>query len=77
LVRCADGRAVRSASAVQPGDRLDLEFGDGRVEAEALNVSSGDSKRAALAAVKGSAPPPASGVRRTRGRGGSSQGSLF
>jgi exodeoxyribonuclease VII large subunit len=77
LVRDADGRAVRSASVVQPGDRLDLEFGDGRVEAEALNVSGGDPKRAAPAAIKGSAPPPAAGVRRTRGRGGSSQGSLF
>ncbi len=35
LVRDADGRAVRSGAGVQPGDRLDLEFGDGRVEAEA------------------------------------------
>jgi exodeoxyribonuclease VII large subunit len=77
LVRDADGRAVRSASAVQPGDRLDLEFGDGRVEAEALNVSGGDPKRAAPATVKGATPPPPAGVRRTRGRGGSSQGSLF
>ncbi len=77
LVRDAEGRAVRSAAAVQPGDRLDLEFGDGRVEAEALNVSGGDPKRSASAAVKGSAAAPPAGVRRTRGRGGSSQGSLF
>ena len=47
LVRDADGRTVRSAAAVQAGDRLDLEFDDGRVEAEALSVSGAGAEKAA------------------------------
>jgi exodeoxyribonuclease VII large subunit len=74
LVRDADGRAVRSASAVQPGDRLDLEFHDGRVEAEVRNARGADSANTASSAP---APQPPPGVRRVRGRGGSTQGSLF
>ena len=76
LVRDADGRAVRSAAGVEPGDRLDLEFGDGRVEAEARKVGGAGAKGPA-AKDPVSSPPVPPGVRRTRGRGGSSQGSLF
>jgi exodeoxyribonuclease VII large subunit len=76
LVRDADGRAVRSAAGVEPGDRLDLEFGDGRVEAEARKVGGAGAKGPATKDPV-SSPPVPPGVRRTRGRGGSSQGSLF
>ena len=74
LVRDADGRTVRSAATVQPGDRLDLEFRDGRVEAEAQSVSN---PGAGKPSSPGSSPQQRAGVRRARGRGGSNQGSLF
>jgi exodeoxyribonuclease VII large subunit len=35
LVRDNEGRMVRLASAVQPGDHLSIEFGDGRIAAQA------------------------------------------
>ena len=64
LVRDGDGRPLRTAAAVGPGTRLDIEFADGRVGATA------DGERAA--------PPPAKSKPRTRGGGGSGgQGSLF
>src|SRR5690606_23993996 len=76
LVRDAEGRTVRSASAVMAGNRLDVELHDGRIEAEAQAVK--------LAAEGGPAPSPTSpaaapnpGIRRSRNRGGSGQGSLF
>ena len=69
LVRDADGRMVRLAAPLQPGDGISVEFTDGRIAAE----------------VKGGAPfaadsPPDPSVKRVRpkpsaGRGG--QGSLF
>ena len=74
LVRDADGRTVRSAASVQAGDRLDLEFNDGRVEAEALGSSSSGAEKPR---APSSSPQPPPGVRRARGRGGSNQGSLF
>ena len=74
LVRDSDGRMLRAAAAVQAGDRLDIEFHDGRLEAEALSGGAGGSGKAAQASP---APPSTPGVRRTRGRGGSNQGSLF
>jgi exodeoxyribonuclease VII large subunit len=73
LVRDADGRTVRSASTVHAGDRLDLEFRDGRVEAEAQSVNN---PGAGKPSSPGSSAQQA-GVRRARGRGGSNQGSLF
>ena len=48
LVRDSDGRMLRSASAVQAGDRLDIEFHDGRVEAEALSGGAGGAGKAAV-----------------------------
>jgi exodeoxyribonuclease VII large subunit len=73
LVRDQDGRTLRSASAVAPGSRLDIELSDGRIEAEVLRASGGD-KPASPAPV---APQSAPGIRRSRGRSGGGQGSLF
>jgi exodeoxyribonuclease VII large subunit len=72
LVRDSEGRTVRTATSVHPGDRLDIELHDGRIEAAAQSIRT-DS---------GTEPPPASatpspGVRRPRGRSGGGQGSLF
>jgi exodeoxyribonuclease VII large subunit len=74
LVRDAQGRTLRSAAAVMPGDRLEVELRDGHIEAEAQSVRVASSKEPA---PQPSVPQPQPGVRRTRGRGGSSQGSLF
>ena len=64
LVRDCDGYPLRTAAAVGPGTRLDIEFSDGRIGATA------DGERAA--------PPPAKSKPRTRGGEGSGgQGSLF
>ena len=38
LVRDAAGRAVRAAAAVQPGDRLEIQFADGRTPVVAGGV---------------------------------------
>jgi exodeoxyribonuclease VII large subunit len=79
LVRDAAGQAVRSAAAVVPGMRLDIELADGRVAADVV-----DPGVARLPKVPGSRPE--AGVspravsrqgRSTRGSGGSDQGSLF
>ena len=74
LVRDSDGRMLRAAATVRAGDRLDIEFRDGRVEAEALSGAGGGGGKGAQASP---APPSTPGVRRTRSRGGSNQGSLF
>jgi exodeoxyribonuclease VII large subunit len=77
VVRDTDGRALRSVAGIDPGDPLDLEFADGRVEAEARKVAGAPGTEVPAAKGPVSPPPTPSGVRRTRGRGGSSQGSLF
>jgi exodeoxyribonuclease VII large subunit len=61
LVRDAEGRAVRAAAAIQPGDRLEIEFADGRTP-----VVAGGVPRPAAPAKRRPSPGP---------RGG--QGSLF
>jgi exodeoxyribonuclease VII large subunit len=74
LVRDASGQPVRMAGAVAAGERLELEFHDGRIDVEALSGGpdgSGADKSAPATAA------PAPGMRRARGRGGSGQGSLF
>jgi exodeoxyribonuclease VII large subunit len=64
LVRDGEGRPLRTAAAVAPGTRLDMEFSDGRVGATA------DGERAAQPAAR---PKP-----RARGGGGpGGQGTLF
>ncbi len=71
LVRDDAGRTVRAAASLHSGDRLQVEFRDGRAEVETRSVD--------LAGAAPKAPPdrhdPA--VRRTGRRGGGSQGSLF
>ena len=67
LVRDAAGIMVRSAAAVAPGDRLEIEFADGHVDAEARGVASGPKRLEAAPAKTALAKPP----------GKSGQGSLF
>jgi exodeoxyribonuclease VII large subunit len=64
LVRDGDGRPLRTAAAVGPGTRMDIEFSDGRVGATA------DGERAPL-------PPAKSKPRMRGGEGSGGQGSLF
>jgi exodeoxyribonuclease VII large subunit len=66
LVRDLSGRPLRTAAAVAPGQRLDIEFADGRVRAQA----EGD------APVEAAVIPPKP-RRRGTGSGGEGQGSLF
>ena len=78
IVRGADGRALREAASVQAGDRMELEFRDGRVDAEANSVRlDGVGGEAAPRPPPQPASAPPAGLRRVRGRSGGSQGSLF
>jgi exodeoxyribonuclease VII large subunit len=63
LVRDLNGRPLRSAAAIEPGQRFDIEFSDGRV-------------RGSAAAVAIDAPPVVK-PRRRSSSGGEGQGSLF
>ncbi|WJR79566.1 exodeoxyribonuclease VII large subunit [Bradyrhizobium sp. NP1] len=60
LVRDAQGHAVRAASGVAPGARLDLEFSDGRVAATA------DGERTAVPASPQETKPPETKPRETQ-----------
>jgi exodeoxyribonuclease VII large subunit len=73
VVRDGDGRMVREAASLHAGDALELEFRDGRVDAEARAVHTGERKTGQAAA----APEPNPQLRRTRRPRGSGQGSLF
>jgi len=73
LVRDDEGRTVRAAAALHPGDRLSVEFHDGRAEVETRSVDLGGARPTTEPAP--ARPDP--GVRRTRRRGGGGQGSLF
>jgi exodeoxyribonuclease VII large subunit len=65
LVRAADGKPLRSATAVTPGLQLNIEFADGRV-------------RATADGPEASAPAPASSpAKPPRRGGGEGQGNLF
>lgn len=75
LVRDAGGRPVRGAAATAAGERLELEFGDGRVDAEVLAVRAGEAGNSDVSPP--SAPASSPGVRRPRARAGKDQGSLF
>ncbi len=75
LVRDAKGHAVRQAALLHAGDRLELEFSDGRATAETKEIDLGGP-----AARLPSQQRPPSAPRKTRPvgtRGGSGQGSLF
>lgn len=63
LVRDLDGAPLRSAAAISPGMRFEIEFNDGRVGARA------DDRELPV--------PSAAKPRAGRGSGGSGQGSLF
>jgi exodeoxyribonuclease VII large subunit len=66
LVRDLEGRPLRTATAVTPGLRIDIEFSDARVRAQAEGAGE------PAAAVPASAPKPRRG-----GGGGPGQGTLF
>jgi exodeoxyribonuclease VII large subunit len=70
LVRDSEGRTLRSAAEVVPGQRLDVELGDGRVDAQVLGTTA---SRSAEARQPARANPP----RRKPGAQGGGQGSLF
>jgi exodeoxyribonuclease VII large subunit len=74
LVRDGSGRTVRAAAGLHPGDALELEFRDGRVEAETRAVHLGEAEPRAQP-MPATAPDPS--LRRTKRQGGSGQGSLF
>jgi exodeoxyribonuclease VII large subunit len=74
LVRDGEGRAVREAQAVHAGDPLELEFRDGRVNAETRGVRLNEAKQRTAPAAGKEPPEP---VRRGPRRGGGGQGSLF
>jgi len=68
LVRDRQGRSIRSAAAVSPGQRLAIELGDGQVGARAEEIQAGAAPPAA---------PPRRPRPRTRSEGNGGQGSLF
>ena len=74
LVRDSEGRMVREAAALHAGDPLELEFRDGRVDAETRSVRSRSVKKSTEPA-RAEAPNPE--LRRTRRPRGGGQGSLF
>ncbi|GBF25475.1 exodeoxyribonuclease 7 large subunit [bacterium MnTg02] len=82
LVRNSAGQTIREAMSVQTGDRLAIEFVDGRVAAETLSVTplgnalkeSQDAKRATHSGTK---LPNAKKSDKDAGRSGGGQGHLF
>jgi exodeoxyribonuclease VII large subunit len=86
LVRAGDGRPVRTAAAVSPGMRIDVEFADGHVGATtdgATTDRAPTERPASLAASAGAQPPVAASAApepakpRLRRSGDPGQGSLF
>lgn len=75
LVRDADGRMLRETALVHAGDALELQFRDGRVEANATSVRLDDAGPTPKPKSVAKAASPS--VRRARRTGGSGQGSLF
>ncbi len=71
LVRNSDGAMVRSAQAVVLGEGLDIEFADGRIQAEAKGKSKAGKKEPAGKPAQPKSPQPA--AKRTA----KDQGSLF
>jgi exodeoxyribonuclease VII large subunit len=77
VVRDKDGHTVRKAAELHTGDRLELEFADGRARAETREVDLGDRKKPPAPASRTSQPAPTRPTRVRRGGGSSGQGSLF
>ena len=78
LVRDESGLAVRSASQVAMGARVEMEFADGRVEAEVTRTGSSTGGKGSGATGR-TVPRPAPAPKPARRTGGGSgpQGSLF
>jgi exodeoxyribonuclease VII large subunit len=74
LVRDEAGHMVREAAALHAGDRLELEFRDGRADAGVSGVRLNEARDAPKPVDKSKTPNP---TLRTRRSGGSGQGSLF
>lgn len=74
LVRDADGAMVRSSSAVTPGQRLEIEFADGRVQAEARQ---GGTPSPSSPPAGGKAPEPVEAAPQPPKRPPGGQGTLF
>lgn len=74
LVRDKAGQTVRHAAELLAGDRLELEFSDGRAIAETREVDLDDTRKTAVPAPR---PSPTRPTRTRRGGGSSGQGSLF
>ncbi len=80
LVRDNEGRMVRLASAVHPGDRLSIEFGDGRIAAQAGEAGTppaAAAKPAPRARAKDTVKDKSSGGSGGDQGGKGGQGSLF
>jgi exodeoxyribonuclease VII large subunit len=77
VVRGAGGRALREADGLEIGDRLQLEFRDGRVEADTRSVDLDDPSGGGARAPRAAPRKPDPTVRRTRRPSGGGQGSLF
>jgi exodeoxyribonuclease VII large subunit len=75
LVRDATGQAVRSVSQVAEGTRVEMEFADGRVDAQIMGTRSGGEPVAAKPAK--SAAVTKSARRTSGGSRGGPQGTLF
>lgn len=77
LVRDEAGRAVRSAAAVTPATRLEIELADGRIDVRVASPgTAGSSGSAGGGDHKPPAVPPVSRPARQRSPSGN-QGSLF
>jgi exodeoxyribonuclease VII large subunit len=80
LVRTAAGTGVRSVAQVRPGDRLDIELGDGRIGAAAETGAPSPAGRPAPPSSAGSPArlgPRSDPAGSKGGDGDGSQGSLF
>lgn len=57
IVKDAEGRAVKTAASLSPGDRLNLQFAEGRAEAEVIGGGTAEAAAPKKAARKGGQGP--------------------
>lgn len=57
IVKDAEGRAVKTAASLSPGDRLNLQFAEGRAEAEVIGGGTAEAPAPKKAARKGGQGP--------------------
>ena len=67
IIKDVKGRAVKTAAALAPGDRLSLQFAQGKAEAEVLSSSSPEAPQ----------PGPAKTEKKSEERGGAQQETLW